>query len=321
VLRQLLAEFLERDSQARRLVRQLQVDEPDESRRAPKTYLPYIQHPRFDLLGEDFVSVLSLKAPEHDKLLWLVPLSALHLSIYHAEVAYERIKADVGPLPMLCEIVAPRKTVVRQLSVESLTENSDLARRAVDLHLKTVFASADWKRILDAPEVPAAEKMEMACAFLRAALRPLPRVIEEQRASGDLGVLQDEVTRYFLDRHNREFSRVHFTYGREAGLVSKRATNRYRYAPTDQLLQSLVLANVEHERPLEEFLDLLFRRYGIVVGPRQQGLLEEWGHHDLGKAVSSQAFRHNQIRLEARLKSMGMLRRLSDSQAYALNPL
>jgi hypothetical protein len=72
---------------------------------------------------------------------------------------------------------------------------------------------------------------------------------------------------------------------------------------------------------MEEFLDDLFLRYGIVVGPRQQRLLEDKGYADLGKTVSGQTFRYNQIRLESRLKSMGMLRRLSDSQAYVLNPL
>ena len=318
-LRTLLTQFLTRESQARRLVQLLQIDEND-TRKAPKTYLPYEAHPRFDLLGEDFVSILSLKCPDNDKLNWLVPLSALHLSLYHAEVAHEQVLLKNLPVPLICEIVASRKTVVRQLSLDSLDENSDLARRAVDLFLKTKFASADWTAIV-AADVPAEEKIEQACDYIRKTLRPSDKEIEEGKVTGHVEVLQNEIVRFFHDRHAREFARVHFKYGQEAGLVSKRGTNRYRYAPTDQLLQSIVLANVPEERPFEEFLDRLFERYGIVVGPRQQEALKAAGYVEISEAVTGQAFRHNQVRLESRLKSMGMLRRLSDSQAYVLNPL
>lgn len=321
VLRDCFRNFLERDSQARRLVRHLQFDEPDDTRNPPKTYLPYKTHPRFDRLGEDFINLLSLKAPDNDKLLWIVPLSALHLSLYHAEVALELVQPGKLPLPMVCEIVAPRKTVVRQLSIESLTENADLARRAVDSYLNSIFRSDVWDSIVADKDIPPSELIEKAREFLHKNLRVPKRIYDDHVPSSGILALKDEVIKYFKDRHAREFSRVHVTYGREAGLISKRATNRYRYAPTDQLLQSLVLANVEHESPLEDFLDTLFRRYGIIVGPRQQNLLEEAGYAELGKTVSGQSFRHNQLRIEARLKSMGMLRRLSDSQAYVLNPL
>jgi hypothetical protein len=318
-LRTLLTKFLTRESQARRLVQLLQIDEKD-PRKAPKTYLPYDSHPRFDLLGEDYVNILSLKCPDNDKLNWLVPLSALHLSLYHAEIAHEQILSRKLPLPMICEIVAQKKTVVRQLSLDSLDENSDLARKAVDTFLKAAFASAEWLKITSA-DLPADEKMERAGDYIKKNLRPPDKEVDDPKATGQIDVLQNEVMRYFRERHGREFSRVHFKYGQEAGLVSKRKTNRYRYAPTDQLLQSLVLANVAEESPFEDFLDHIFSRYGIVVGPRQQTALKNAGYDEISEAVSGQAFRHNQVRLESRLKSMGMLRRLSDSQAYVLNPL
>lgn len=321
VLRECLKCFLERDSQARRLVRHLQIDEPDDSRTPPKTYLPYSSHTRFDRLGEDFFRILTLKAPDNDKLQWLVPLSALHLSLYHAEVALNLVKSDELTLPMICEIVAPRKTVVRQLSIESLTENADLARRAVDSYLNSSFNLKDWTAIVDDKEATPVELVAKARDFIHKTLKAPKRIYDDHVLSSGVDGLKDEVIRFFKDRHAREFSRVHVTYGREAGLISKRATNRYRYAPTDQLLQSLVLANVAHETSLEDFLDTLFLRYGIIVGPRQQNLLDQAGYAELGKIISGQSFRHNQSRLEARLKSMGMLRRLSDSQAYVINPL
>jgi hypothetical protein len=227
----------------------------------------------------------------------------------------------VIPVPLICEIVAPKKTVVRQISFDSLDNNIDLARKAVDRFLNNVFNSAEWTQITASTELSPEEKMEKAITFIKQSLGTGDSAMKESKDSGQIDVLQKEIMRFYRERHARDFSRVHVRYGQEAGLVSKRGTNRFRYAPTDQLLQSLVLANVPDECPLEEFLDKLFSRYGVVIGPRQQQGLEQAGYADFGKMVSSQAFRNNQMRIESRLKSMGMLRRLSDSQAYVLNPL
>ena len=60
-----------------------------------------------------------------------------------------------------------------------------------------------------------------------------------------------------------------YRLGTGCGLASKRGTNRYRYAPTDDLLRALVLANVI--APMEEsaFLRHLHRRYRISIGPTE----------------------------------------------------
>jgi hypothetical protein len=99
------------------------------------------------------------------------------------------------------------------------------------------------------------------------------------------------------------------------GLVSKRGTNRLRYAPTDALLKTLVLANVSRRMEYKEFLDVLFARYGFVIGEREAE--QVLSHEDFEK----KAFQTNSHRLEQRLGSLGMLRRLSDACAYVQNPL
>jgi hypothetical protein len=322
-LRTQFAEFLDRDSPGRRLIRQLQVTEPSDSdhyREVPKTYLPYATHRRFDLLAEDYSSILKMKVPDNDKLLWLVPLSALHLAIYHAEIALEECLSGKGPLAMICEMIVRPRTVVRQLSIDSLAQNQDLARRAVESYLKAQFSDPEWTALASSEE-DLAIRLDKAASFIGTRFKLTPGKVDEFKSTGQLDSMRDETIRFFRDRHAREFARVHFTYGREAGLVAIRGTNRYRYAPSDHLLQSLVLANVGDEMLLEDFLDLLFQRYGLAIGPRQEKVIALSGQAELAKTVSKTAFRNNQLRLEARLKSMGMLRRLSDSQAYVLNPL
>jgi hypothetical protein len=107
---------------------------------------------------------------------------------------------------------------------------------------------------------------------------------------------------------------VHLNYGRNVGLVSKRGTNRYRYAPTDALLKTLVLAIVPRRTEFGLFLTQLKDRYGLVIGPEEaQKVLD-------ADSFDRTSFDRNRDRFEARLSSMGLVNRLSDGCAYVLNP-
>lgn len=64
-----------------------------------------------------------------------------------------------------------------------------------------------------------------------------------------------------------------------------------------------------------EFLDLLYRRYGLVIGEREADQVLSDDEFD------RKSFQLNSARLERRLRTLGMLRRLSDACAYVENPL
>ena len=87
-----------------------------------------------------------------------------------------------------------------------------------------------------------------------------------------------------------------------------------RYAPTDRLLKSLVLCCVNDRLEFNDFLALLHERYGMVVGDHQARSLINSGQAD------QEDFSDNATRLEERLASLGLLKRLSDSCAYVENP-
>ncbi len=114
--------------------------------------------------------------------------------------------------------------------------------------------------------------------------------------------------------HRQHAGNVHLRYGRDVGLVSKRGTNRLRYAPNDAFLKSLLLANVPNRMELKDFLAKLYRKYGLVLGEVEAECGLPSGHFE------QKAFQANTQRLERRLSSMGMLRRLSDACAYVINP-
>jgi len=96
--------------------------------------------------------------------------------------------------------------------------------------------------------------------------------------------------------------------------VSRRGTTRYRYAPTDQLMKTLLLATVEHRMEYTEFLAHLFDKYGLVIGDGEAERVLPADEFD------RKAFQANARRLERRLASLGLLRRLSDACAYVENP-
>jgi hypothetical protein len=81
------------------------------------------------------------------------------------------------------------------------------------------------------------------------------------------------------------------------------------------LLKSLILANVPTRMDYSEFLELLYQRYGLVIGEREavQVLTDD--------EFDRKSFQLNSARLERRLRTLGMLRRLSDACAYVENPL
>jgi hypothetical protein len=64
----------------------------------------------------------------------------------------------------------------------------------------------------------------------------------------------------------------------------------------------------------QDFLEELFMKYGFIIGDKQASSYINSGRAD------QEAFSENASRLEQRLSSMGLLKRLSDAFAYVENP-
>jgi hypothetical protein len=130
----------------------------------------------------------------------------------------------------------------------------------------------------------------------------------------DPELLMQALRQAAMKRHRQHVANIHRNYGRDIGLVSKRGTVKLRYAPNDSLLKTLLFANVDKRIELNDFLSKLEMRYGIVFGDRE-------AEHVLPKGdFDKKAFRANSRRLEQRLGSLGVLKRLSDACAYVINP-
>ncbi|MCC4298501.1 hypothetical protein [Aurantimonas coralicida] len=304
-----LQRMLERPDPCERLVAMMQPKGSSEPRsvRGKESYLPFEHHPSFDMLGEDWLSILKLDLPRYDAYPHLITLSSLHLALYQLKVASSVIgKSD--PF-FVCEIVAPRKTLVRELSVTSYINNDRLTLAAVETFIGDLAETDEWKRA----EVEAAG-FETCREILRREVS-WPEDADDYDGAADPAMLLKTLRRRASDRHRRHAALVHRSFGGGCGLVSRRGTNRLRYAPTDELLKALILANVPVRMEYGEFLALLHRKYGLVFGDREARPVLDPEEYD------QRAFEANSARLEGRLKTLGMLRRLSDACAYVENPL
>jgi hypothetical protein len=305
-LRDHMVRILSPEDERSRLVGLLCAPSDDEAERREEgdSFLPYRTHPAFNRLGADWLAILELGLPDGDAMTYLAPLAALHMMLYQLETAAAVLGGD-RPV-IVCEMIAPKRELVRQHAVNSFIANDALIRRALMSRL--------LKRVV---EIQTASQEEGATDRER-----LEYVQDELRKEfslnlGKLGTIEEmeeslgDIVEKKLEQND---GMVHLNYGRSVGLVSRRGTNRNRYAPTDTLLKMLVLARVPRRMELGLFLADVKARYGIVVGPEEAAAVMDPDNFDLS------SFDRNRDRLESRLASMGLLNRLSDGCAYVQNP-
>ena len=93
--------------------------------------------------------------------------------------------------------------------------------------------------------------------------------------------------------------------------MARRGSGRW-YAASDGFLEALVLANVTAPVEFESFLDLIWRRYGFVVGTEAARVEYPQGNYE--------HFKTNQRLFEDRLRILGLSKRLSDDCGFVINP-
>ena len=296
------------------LLKCLQPDENDNLQRRGHSYLPYIEHRCFDFLGEDWKNIFDLELPEFDAYHYLVELSAFHVMLYQLNTATWFVP-DSRRVHFVCEVLAPKKTLVRELSISNYQQNNVLTTQAVDAYISCISESDDW--------LAAVEGSTEADGFIKCKeilqnelWWPSSQSDSYNRYDGPPNptALIKELRESSRKKHQQHAGNVHRVYGGAVGLISRRGTNRLRYAPNDTFLKTLVVANVKKRKEFKKFLADLYDRYGLVFG--EQEALDALPAEEFDQKV----FQANAERLERRFSSMGMLRRLSDACAYIINP-
>ena len=289
------------------LVGQLQASEHENREQRGKSYLPYTHHHSFDVLSEDILHLFKLDLPGFDAYPHLSLIAAFHVMLYQLNVSSEKIGIS-RQSPIICEIVAPRKTLVRELSFSSYQNNNQLSTQAVTTFIDSIANTNEWR------EAVSSHDGYLKCKDILLDVVVWPREDDDYDKAHDPETLIKHLRQSAISRHRLNAGNVHRTYGRAIGLISKRGTNRLRYAPNDAFIKSLILANVTERMEFKEFLHRIYHKYRIVIGEREASQSLEESDFD------HKVFQSNSERLEQRLGSLGMLRRLSDACAYVLNP-
>jgi hypothetical protein len=290
-----------------RLVRALSPNSEPPTAPRGNAYLPYASLEDFEQFAGDWLALLECAIPGYDVLPHLVDLLGLHVLLYKLRRAREWTGPG-KPVELVLEIIAPRRTTVREIAAESYLENNRLSRDALEGYLAALRDSAEWQAAL-----AARDPLEAAFSVLRQKVY-WPESPDDysgpETPDGLFAALREAAMR----RHEGHVANVHSRYARAIGLASRRGTRRVRYAPNDHLLRSLVFTVVPRRMEFQRFLEVLHARYGFVIGHRQATPYLERGQSD------QKAFEDNAERLEMRLASLGLLRRLSDACAYVQNP-
>ncbi len=279
-------------------------DAEDRGSDLAKSFLPYPKHQSYDLLSEDWLGILSLDMPGFDSFPHLVNLAGLHLVKYQLTVARDIISSSM-PYCMVCEVVAPKKTLVREVSCDIYQANNLLSAQAVMAYIDNIELSPEWQ---------AAKGQPGAFAKCRDFLERQVLWGADYDGTTDPDSLMVEFKTAAKRRHHQHIANIHRNYGRLIGLVSKRGTNKLRYAPSDEFLKTLILVAVNRRMEFGLFLSRVFERYGLVFGEKEAQLVLPQGEFEM------KPFQANAKRLEQRLASLGLLKRLSDGCAYVLNP-
>lgn len=303
----LAARLFDRLAPMNRLARALQgaPQLPEEPRLSG--YLPEASNLRFDLICEDWLAILSKEMPVYDALEHLIAITGLHMLLYFLERA-KHVAGDDEPVEFVCEIVSKDGRKVRALSGDSYLQNQGRPEKAIRAHIESIRREKAWVDAGSA-EFPDAERVKL----LREAFQ-WPPADDKDLASRKPDELVAKLVNDALPRHAQHVGKIHSSWSRAIGLSSRRLSRRYRYAPNDRLLKSIVIALVGERMQFDEFLATAKSRYGLVIGEIEGVRLVE------AKYIDQSELSENRSNLEARLVGLGLVRRLSDSCSFVENP-
>lgn len=287
-----------------RLVKSLHPEEDSLHESHKHAYLPYADLPDYKALAGDWITLVSCGMPGYDVLPHLVTILGLHMLLYFLKRGREHSEGK-SDIQLICEIIAPRKTVVRDLSVESYQANNLYSIDAIRQYIESIAESTEWKNALSD-----GDRRQKVAEILKETFWWEPEGLQEPEEM--LASLKEDAK----SRHGQHTAKIHSNWTRSLGIASRRGTRSVRYAPTDSFLKSLVFTVVSVRMEFQLFLQEIYSRYGFIIGHHQAEVASLIG----SKKGDLQAFKENAQRLEMRLVSLGLVRRLSDACAYVINP-
>jgi len=304
--------FLSPNDPTERLVRRLTPGGADRTSGGPPGYLPLARHDAYRRMAEDWLAVLQLRSlPPPQKFEPLFRITALNLVRYFAERAMEvKVDGHIDPIPL--DMTSGQNANLRDVSKIYFHRHRQVIDDAVEAFIRRRIESvASWqsaKEHTDAQLASDGARDTIANTFCA----------QKWKAKQSTGVKTPEqwLENFIRDAKKRDrnnISTMLAPLGRNAGFIVARRGVGTWFSASDEFLEALVLANVAGPVTVADFLQRLYERYGIVIGPAEQRRAFSEPPCDIS------AFEENLRELERRLTGLGYVKRLSDDCAFVSN--
>lgn len=295
-------------------------------------WLPDATCPLYRQFAEDIDHLLDNRLDALESLELLAHLIGLHIIIYIYHRAHPKNDDRIHSSGTCLEACRPEvlidvpgdddNRIIRQVSASQLLRHEQWQRERIRAWFRS-FAAEQAQHAAAHEVVDLLIKhAERFVGKTRASARKIfdKRIDQFRRQESTLNKdkiielysqLMCEVTEdNFLDH----FLPIHRRLGRAIGLIAPQRGPQPRFVLGDTLLKTLTMTIVKpNEQAISfgEFLDRLYQRYGIIIGPgeaRQSALLERAG-------VNEGLFARNRERLLERMKFAGLATLYSDATA------
>jgi hypothetical protein len=266
-------------------------------------YLPLPAHRVYERLGEDWLALLSLDRLPDDQLSEpLMRLTGLAIVRYLIERSAEMLgrKAD-QPIPV--DMAPAAASGLRRVSRERFQLHREMSRLAISKVVDEFAASEAWREAGSSGDPISRRKSLIKDVF--------SHPVEGRTTEPDAMI--EDLRDAAISKHENHLGLMLAVQAERIGLSVSRPGQGRWYAANNGLLEALVLANVTAPIELEQFLERLWARYRLVIGPRV-------GRRELGQDAPFEQLRSNQKVFEERLRMLGFLERLSDDCAFVQNP-
>ncbi len=272
-------------------------------------YLPLPHHPRYDRLAEDMVQLLELEGLDRENLHEpLVRLIGLNVLLYLHERSVEVLGEPMPPLVL--DLAGADASALRSVARSQYNQNRELSARAIRRHVERVRELDAWRDVVRRPDLTA--RRDFFECYL--GFKPVVKKSSRYTREDDADAMLEEICELTLANHEQHLVRVPGVFAEAIGLAKVRRGSGRAYGASDALLEALVLSQVTAPMAFDQFLARLYERFHIVIG------YTEARHAFSTPNAPQEQFKINERRLEERLRSLGLLRRLSDDCAFVFNP-
>jgi hypothetical protein len=287
-----------------------------ETREYPQ--LPDTEHYLFPKFAQELNKLLNLNIDIYEMFKLLTSLICFQLFRY----MQERAETDTSSLFFIDCMDGQSKQILK-LSSESFIKNELKIKEKFESEFEKLFYRllgnidenlSEWKR---SPEdfLKVIGLKSLQHARKKRVIKSLESCSNPSEVSTKLFNVVKEVVGDQLKKHQLSIVRG---IVRDGGIGGYRTGTKYRYFMSDDFLKTIVFSNIHPKQEMEfsEFIDLLYKKFGFVIGVKQAKESGLYGESRLNISY----FQKNENFLREKLKQNGLLLEYSDATAMIHNP-